>query len=168
MVQRRWWCLRGWVVLVVVSMLLASAAFGAWARARDWEGEGDSDGKGRISNARADMFGVTVEGEMEAGSLWLGCTFTVGGTEYDQPVKNVKAGLLGRDKKFQVKFNAPSVIDRIPEGGSYDYALALWRYRVPREKCHKGEGRKPCEYCERNGYHMEDRVDTHSGSWSVS
>lgn len=120
MVQRKWWCLRGWIVLVVVSMLLAGAAFGAWARARDWEGEGDSDGKGRISNARADIFGVTVEGEMEAGSLWLGCTFTLGGTEYDQPVKNVKAGLLGRDKKFQVKFNAPSVISssRIQEGGA--------------------------------------------------
>jgi len=36
--------------------------------------------------------------------------------------------------------------------------VCLWRYKVSAKRCEKDNG-KACEYCRKNGYHMEGQID---------
>jgi hypothetical protein len=74
--------------------------------------------------------------------LWLGVTVEIGDTELDFKVKRVR-------KEFSKTYmlSAYDMARAMDEGATW-YA-ALWERKV--KDC-------GCQYCEKNGYHMEGRV----------
>lgn len=45
------------------------------------------------------------------------------------------------------------------------FSVSTWRRFVRADKCRNGRGGEPCEYCQRNHYHMEGRMD--SRDWQM-
>lgn len=73
------------------------------------------------------------------------------GTEIDRPVQKVQNGFTKSFTSDPVEF-ATNKIDKV--------IVALWRWKVSKNECHNGEGGGPCEWCKKNGYHMEGRIDS--------
>lgn len=88
---------------------------------------------------------VAVQGRVEK-SAWLGVSFYPYGTqnvlqEGLHQVMQVPAG------RFEHGFQ---VADRM-RGGSVE--VALWEKKVPAAQCSG-----PCEWCQKNGYHLENQI----------
>ncbi len=114
--------------------------------------KGDKNATGNISSVTAHEFQVEVKGRTENGPLWLGCTVMYeDGVERDLKVRKVKGGFR-EIISFQIR----------PQGVS-DVIVALWRWKVDKGECTKGDP-GPGEWCRRSGYHMEDRIDRVSAS----
>jgi hypothetical protein len=149
---------------VVVASVLAATAL---AR------QGDPNASGQITEVidTATLPGakfptntnLTVRGKTENGYLWLGCTFFPDtNNEIDKPAVKVKG-------TFTEKFPVPLLggLTRGEMTGDVDYAVALWRWKVSRSECHDGDSGGPCDWCRKNGYHLEDRVDRATGTWTT-
>jgi hypothetical protein len=88
---------------------------------------------------------VMVQGRVDR-TVWLGVSFYPYGTknvllEGTHQVIQVPAG------RFEHGFQ---VADRLLGGG---VEVALWEKKVPAAQCSG-----PCEWCQRNGYHLENQI----------
>ncbi len=132
----------GLVLLTMFAVIAVSVM--AWAKT------GDRNATGRITSAKANAVLITVAGRTEKGYLWLGCTIRYeDGTEKDRDVKKVKG-------KFSKTFSSDPIKWAMNEVDSV--VVALWRWKVSSKECAKNRGGTACEYCRKNGYHMEDRI----------
>ena len=101
------------------------------------------------------------------GTKWVGATLrNASGVEQDQDAIQVENG-----KTYNL---STSISPALHSGGGWDmnaninsiqYMLALWGNRIDARNCKSGVNGKPCNYCQKNGYHMEERlVDTGWGT----
>jgi len=137
--------------------------------------EGDDNAMGKISGVNNGFLEIEVSGITENGPLWLGCTFyprTANETDLapSRPGRNLFK-IIPCSGSFTEKYRVPkdlvSFAVDIGDGRSEaEYVAALWRYRVDKTECRKGENGGPCRYCLKNGYHLEGRVDVFPGKWS--
>ncbi len=75
--------------------------------------------------------------------VWLGVTVVVDGKEQDYQVVEVKG-------KFTKDYNLKSLLDMAnAANSSIKWIVCLWEKKV--NNC-------GCQYCKRNGYHMEGRI----------
>ena len=141
-------------VEVTAAVLCAGVVFSASALAR----KGDKNATGRVTEVKDTGLFLIVIGETEHGPLWLGCTFFPDtNREFDLGVRRVRG-------RFKESFTIP--VTSVPEMRA-SYVVALWRWKVDRSECHRGENGRACKYCVRNGYHLEDRIDRETGTWSI-
>ncbi len=113
---------------------------------------GDKNATGKISQMKVSGSTVAVKGRTKKGKLWLGCTVRwKDGYEKDYSPLKVK-GAFSKTITFKLR---PQGVDKV--------TVALWRYKVSEKRCKKDNG-SACEYCKKNGYHMEGRIDIQSGS----
>jgi len=146
-----------WMLLCVVGIFIVPAL----AR------KGDKNATGTITAQSSTMFVVT-KGTTSKGSLWLGFTFFYP-KDYveDKPVKKVR-------RSFKESYTvSPTRAAR----GEVKYVASLWRWKVDISECkavcvycrdkemHKEHKYEPCQYCKKNGYHMEGRMATARGTW---
>ena len=134
--------------------------------------EGDSDAVGKITQVDNGVFEIIVKGRTEKGPLWLGCTFYPG-TKRETDLEAVSSGKKHflASGNFAERFRVPTdmvrwAIETSRGNSEADYVVALWRWRVEKSECRKRSNGGPCEYCLKNGYHLEDRVDIGRGTWS--
>ena len=135
-----------WVRLLgVVGVVLLAAGIALAAK-------GDKNATGTIRTSNVGM-SVRVDGRVEDGYLWLGFTFIrEAGLELDAEVIKVKKGF----KKDYFVGTGEAVTK-----GRMKYVASLWRWKVSKKECTRG----PCKWCKKNGYHMQDRVASSSGTW---
>lgn len=90
----------------------------------------------------------------------LGVSYRIG----NGPVTDLNGGFFRVRGKSSKKFNA-SILGRMIGGAfkadSITWIAKLWKNKVPKRKCTKTGGR-PCGWCLRNGYHLEDCVASDS------
>lgn len=136
--------------IVVISMLIVMATT---VTALAWGGKsGDKNATGKINQMKVSGPSVTVDGSTQKGKLWLGYTVQwKDGYEKDYSPVRVK-GKFSKTLYFKVR---PQGVEKV--------TVALWRYKVSEKRCKKDNG-SACQYCTKNGYHMEGRIDTKSGS----
>ena len=138
--------------------------------------EGDSDATGKITSVENAVFQIRVKGSTRNGPLWLGCTFFPG-TARERDLQAERKNVRGKDclfvcsGDFDHTFKVPRSLEEWAMGvargeGDAPYVVALWRYYVFREDCHEGPGGGACEYCRKNGYHLEDCVYRGRGRWA--
>ncbi len=89
-----------------------------------------------MANAQASVTGNAPK------HCWLGVTAQWGGKEKDFPVKKV-SGKFSEHYTLSV-YEMPEAVD-----AGVTWIACLWEKKV--ENC-------GCEYCKRNGYHMEGRI----------
>ncbi len=135
--------------------------------------EGDPDAIGKITSVKNEFAQIRVKGNTQKGPLWLGCTFFPG-TLKERDLQAVRKNVRGKDclffcsGDFDETFTVPNWIMGMAKGENQaEYVVALWRYYVPKNECNKGNNNGPCQYCLKNGYHLEDRVDIGRGTWSL-
>ena len=135
------------VITTILSLLLVClVASIAWA----W---GSNNATGQITQLKVWNPNATVTGRTEGGSLWLAYTVRWNdGLEKDYEPMKVK-GDFSKTLSFQVR----------PQGLS-EVIVCLWREKVSSSECAKRNGGQPCQYCRKNGFHMEDRIDRQPGS----
>lgn len=131
---------------VALGLLLALAM---WVQAQELGLSLKLDSKGKNPEK------VIVQGHVDR-SAWLGVSFYPYGTknvlaEGTHQVIQVPAG------RFEHGFQ---VADRLL-GGAVE--VALWEKKVPASQCSG-----PCEWCKRNGYHLENQILYVYGSLSQS
>jgi hypothetical protein len=156
-------------LLLAIGVVLVAFASNAIGR------DGDPDARGRINYVKNGTFEIIVEGETSGGPLWLGCTLFPG-TDREQDLEAKQSNnkfLFWCSGDFKKKFDLPSIGSRLYEiatkgssGLDVPYVVALWRWKVDRSECKNGPNGGPCEWCRKNGYHLEDRVDIGRGTWS--
>lgn len=122
-----------------------------------WGGKsGDKDATGEITSVKVTQVSVTVQGNTSDGPLWLGCTVTYkDGLEYDVPESAVE--------KVKGKFTG-TILYRLRPQGVDSVTVALWRWKVSKKRCAKDNDGEPCQYCKKNGFHLEDRQDSETDS----
>ena len=151
-----------WVIVCLVLLAIAASANAK---------EGSADAAGRIVKVTSEgallSRQVTVEGVTERGALWLGCTFFPDtDRERDVQIEETKKHWYASGK-FKKSFEVPINIYDLARGDrEAEFAIALWRWKVSKSECRNGSEGKPCEYCMKNGYHMEGRVCMGRGVWS--
>lgn len=132
------------LVLILIAVMFISTV--VFAR-------GDKNASGRITDLKVWPAGASVSGITEKGSLWLGYTvYWSDGYEKDYPPIKVK-GSFSKSLVFQVR---PQGLDEV--------ITCLWRYKVSAKRCAKDNGGTPCQYCRKNGFHMEGRMDRKTGN----
>lgn len=136
-----------WVLTLIVVMLISTAVFA-------WGGKsGDKNASGRITDLKVWAAGASVKGITEDGSLWLAYTvYWSDGYERDYTPIKVK-GAFSKSLTFQAR---PQGLDEV--------IVCLWRYKVSKSRCAKDNGGTACQYCQKNGIHMEGRIDRKTGS----
>ena len=114
---------------------------------------GDGNATGQITQLTVWNPNATVTGITEDGPLWLGYTVRWDdGTEIDYDPIKVK----GKFSK-QISFAArPQTLDEV--------IVCLWRYKVSKSRCAEDNGGTACQYCKKNGYHMDGNMDRTTGS----
>lgn len=134
-------------ILLVGTLMLPVAA---WA----WGGKsGDGNASGQITQLKVSASGASVQGTTRNGKLWLAYTvYWNDGLEKDYTPVKVK-GKFSENLSFQLR---PQGVERI--------VVCLWRYKVSEKRCAKDNGGNACQYCRKNGFHMEGRIDRRSGS----
>lgn len=152
---------RSYFILLLLFSCLLTLPSDAFCR------DGDPDARGRIDQVTNTLYEIVVEGKTSNGPLWLGCTVIhKSGREQDLEAKHSGKCLIFCSGDFREKFKMPA---SLTSGEiSLDYVVALWRWKVEQSECHKGRNGGPCEWCRRNGYHLEDRVDIGRGTWTLS
>ena len=146
---------RAAVFAVALIVLVAGVAFAA------------SVITGGITSAESKGLNLVVKGWTKGGgmfkkSLWLGCTFYPD----RKPIAQIDRKPVKVSGKFTEKFVGKMGVN-FKKGMEVPYVACLWRTKVSKRKCSKKNGGKPCEYCTKNGYHMEGRVDSMRGTYSI-
>lgn len=137
-------------ILIVTIVLILIATVAALALGGK---SGDRNATGHISGLTASESMCSVKGRTENGSLWLGYTVRwKDGYELDYKPLNVE-GNFSEILTFQLR----------PQGLE-EVIVCLWRYKVSASQCAKDNGGQACEWCKRNGCHMEDRIDCMTGN----
>lgn len=138
--------------IVVISMLIVMATT---VTALAWGGKsGDKNATGEITQLKVWNPNATVTGITRKGKLWLAYTvYWNDGIEKDY--KPIRVGKGKFTKTISWSAMHPEGLDKV--------VVCLWRYKVSAKRCAKDNG-KMCEYCKKNGFHMEGRVDTETGS----
>jgi len=96
---------------------------------------------------------VVISGAIFDGKMYLGFTWMAPYGEIDKPVIRVSGN-------FTKRYTVPLMsIDK--NTMSCDYVAALWEKKVSKRSCDRG----PCRWCQSNGYHMEGRGSSVSGTW---
>lgn len=136
-------------ITAIVAVITLTAAASAWA----WGGKsGDRNAKGRITELKVHASQATVQGITSKGSLWLAYTVRYhDGVEVDHEPVKVKG-----------KFTKTVYYQPRPQGLKA-VLVCLWRYKVTAKRCAKDNGGKACQYCRKNGFHMEERMDGEMG-----
>lgn len=97
---------------------------------------------------------VVISGATFEGTMYLGFTWMTPYSEIDKAVVKVKGN-------FTKRYTVPLM--SIDKGSmSCDFVAALWNKKVSKRRCDRG----PCRWCQKNGYHMEDRGSSVKGTWS--
>lgn len=132
------------VLCVMVSSVTALAGRGK---------TGDNNAIGTITQLKVQNPFATVIGITKKGKLWLAYTvYWNDGTEMDyKPIRVNK------------KFHKRIVWSALHPEGLDKVIVSLWRYKITSKRCAKDNG-KACQYCNKNGFHMEDRRDAKIGS----
>ncbi len=130
---------------IILALTFLVLAVTAWA----WGGSAT----GQITDLTVSSPMAQVKGHTDNGSLWLAYTvYWDDGHEEDYKPKKVK-GKFSESLSFQAR----------PQGLS-EVVVCLWRDKVSASECAKNNGGKACEFCRKNGFHMEDRVDRTTGN----
>jgi hypothetical protein len=140
----------GIILLVVMCLSITTSSLWAWP----WGGgkDGDSNATGQITKLTVRNPFAIVEGATSKGKLWLAYTVKwADGTEKDYTPQKV-TGKFTERLTFQAR---PQSLGEV--------TVCLWRYKVSKNRCAKDNG-KACEYCGKNGFHMEGRVARQTGS----
>ncbi|MHC5057787.1 MAG: hypothetical protein ACYTKD_24210 [Planctomycetota bacterium] len=131
------------VKAVAMLVWFSSAGAGATAAA--------SSGELSVSIVRGQL---AVRGEVRGGTAYLGCTITDSqGDEHYASPKNVSG-------RFRQSFSGWHA------NQEWDWVVALWEKKVYKRACKNGPRGKPCEWCEKSGYHLENRLDRRSGQYT--
>ena len=110
---------------------------------------------GGFSRPENNMMSVIIKGTTFGEKMYLGFTWLTPGGEVDVDVQKVKGN-------FTKSFTVP--LYKIDKGNmECDYVASLWHKKVKKSKCKQG----PCQYCRKNGYHMEGRGSSVRGTWST-
>ena len=135
------------VIVTTLSLVLVClTASAAWA----W---GSNKATGQITGLKVANPVATVTGKTEGGSLWLAYTVRWNdGLEKDYAPIKVK-GDFSKSLSFQVR----------PQGLK-EVIVCLWKNKVSSSDCAKKHNGTACQYCQKNGFHMEGRVDRKTGS----
>ena len=135
-------------LIVLVAMCLSITTI-----ALAWGGkDGDSNATGQITKLTMMSPTAFVEGTTSKGKLWLAYTARwEDGREIDYPPQRV-SDKFRKTLTFQAR---PQGLDEV--------TVCLWRYKISKARCEKDNG-QACQYCRKNGFHMEDRVDRRTGS----
>lgn len=132
--------------ITLIGLLICIPASLVWA----W---GSQKATGSITSLTVTNPTATVKGKTEGGSLWLAYTVRWDdGQEKDYKPIKVK-GSFSENISFAVR----------PQGLK-EVIVCLWREKVSSSECAKKHNGKACQYCQKNGFHMEDRVDRKTGS----
>lgn len=114
----------------------------------------------------------TVRGKNEFA--WVGATLlNPDGRELDFHVSpaHCREGVLGTADTVEVFLSTTVTPDMCPNDAwwpadlSLRLVVQLWKTRVFADDCtirSSVDGQRPCEYCRKNGYHMEGRI---GGAW---
>lgn len=133
------------IVIVTVLVLLSIVVFAGK--------KGDRNATGLITSLEVSSPVFEVQGITENGKLWLGYTVCwYDGVERDYDPIRVKD-----------RFSKTLTFALRPQGLK-EVIVCLWRYRVSKSQCAKDNGGHACEWCRKNGYHMEGRIDCESDS----
>ena len=139
---------KAWVSTLVALMLISTAVFA-------WGGKsGDGDATGEITQLKVRNPNATVTGITRNGNLWLAYTvYWNDGTEGDYEPIRVGTG----------KFTKTISWSAMHPEGLHEVIVCLWRHKVSSSRCAKDNG-EACQYCKKNGFHMEGRMDRQTGS----
>lgn len=117
---------------------------------------GDKNATGEITQLKvANQFNpfATVTGITRDGKLWLAYTaYYNDGLEVDYDPIKVGDGKFTKTITYAIR---PEGLDKL--------TVCLWRYKVSADRCAKDNGGTACEYCRKNGFHMEGRMDCKTG-----
>ena len=135
-------------VAIMVLLGLTITTFASWFSGKS----GDKNGAGRIISINAPGSGGAgwVEYEVTRGKLWLAWSYEYNGRTVDYKPVQVK----GKGKK--------SITLPLNPAGNGKLYVKLWKFKVYSRACAKQNGGRKCQYCKKNGYHMEGRVDSAS------
>ena len=137
------------IIIILLVLTTAATVFALGGK------KGDKNATGEITQVKVpNQFHpfATVSGITRRGKLWLAYTaYWKDGLEEDY--KPIRVG----NGKFTKTISYPSR----PEGLD-KVIVCLWRYKVSAKRCAKDNG-SACQYCRKNGFHMEGRIDTKSG-----
>ena len=86
--------------------------------------------------------------EVTSGKLWLAWSYEMNGRMIDYKPVAVKKGT--RTKVVSLPMDP---------GSTGTLHISLWNKKVSSRKCAKQNGGTACQYCKKNKYHMEGRVD---------
>lgn len=135
-------------VVIMAILGLTITTFASWFSGKS----GDKNGAGRIINIKGPKTGpiVFVEYEVTRGKLWLAWSYEYNGRTIDYTPVSVK----GKGKK--------SISFQMNPAGNGRLYVKLWKFKVSSRACAKQNGGRKCQYCQRNGYHMEGLVSSAS------
>lgn len=135
---------------IILAILTISAIPAGLALAKS----GDKNAAGQISGIMVQNPVCYVKGQTEGGSLWLGYTvYWNDGHEQDYEPMKVKGN-----------FSKTLTFNALHPEGLRNIVVCLWRYKVSSSECAKDNDGTACEYCRKNGCHMEDRIDCQNGN----
>ncbi len=137
-------------MIVVATMAVLATAVTALALGGK---SGDGNATGKITELKVSSPTASVQGIPRKGALWLAYTvrWEDGRTADYKPIK-VK-GKFSKTLTFALR----------PQG-LREVIVCLWRYKVSEKRCAKDRKGTACQYCRKNGFHMEGRQDRRTGS----
>ena len=134
-------------VIIMILLGLTITTFASWFSGKS----GDKNGAGRIINVNSSSGGIGwVEYEITRGKLWLSWSYKYNGRTIDYKPVQIK----GKGKK--------NISYQMNPAGNGTLYVTLWKFKVSSRACAKQNGGRKCQYCQKNGYHMEGRVDSAS------
>ena len=131
------------------AVILTSTALILMIAALAWSG----NVAGKITDVKlSPPANITVKGYAESNQLWLDYTvaWADGVTNDYVPVK--VGGKFTQTLLYQARTKPLKEV-----------TVRLWESKVTRSECAQKNGGKPCQHCQRLGYHMEGLVDTKTG-----
>ena len=102
-----------------------------------------------LGSVAIDGFSIIVKTRYAEGK-WVGCS-----------IRNKKTGRIVRNLAVHRLTDTGQKTWRVTDMGSgkgYEYIVNLWESKVLRKNCKRtdpSDGRRPCQYCREEGYHME-------------
>ena len=111
-----------------------------------------------ISSISVEEGGVIIIKGYSPATAYLGITLNEGGF----PEKNSDA--IKVNGQFNIRFYALKEFSGIAlqqrwMSDGVEGIVSLWDKKVTKFICGKGNPHKACEYCQRNGFHFENRLD---------
>lgn len=102
-----------------------------------------------MGSVSIDGFSIIVKTRYAEGK-WVGCS-----------IRNRKTGRIVRNLDAHRLTNTGQktwIVEDLGSGKGYEYIVNLWETKVLRRDCRRtdpSDGRRPCQYCRAEGYHME-------------